>query len=180
MQSSNVPTFSKYTRFQRTHTLNVNTLAIYAHFQRVHTFHSNSLSMYTHPHSQGLPLSWIKSMPGFCFYGWYYMDIAHCNTLQHTATHCNTLQHTASHCNTPQHTATHCQTLPPTARHLFLEWYDMYMIHQCAKCMHICKNLWNVGMYVCMHVCVYVCMYVFMYVYICVYAGMCLCTYACR
>jgi len=27
-------------------------------------------------------------------------SLAHCNTLQHTATHCNTLQHTATHCNT--------------------------------------------------------------------------------
>ena len=34
--------------------------------------------------------------------------VAHCNTLQHTATHCNTLQHTATHCNTLQHTATIC------------------------------------------------------------------------
>ena len=33
--------------------------------------------------------------------------IAHCNTLQHTATHCNLLQHTAAHCNTLQHTE-HC------------------------------------------------------------------------
>ena len=41
--------------------------------------------------------------------------IAHCNTLQHTATHCNTLQHTATHCNTLQHTATHCSTLQHTA-----------------------------------------------------------------
>ena len=30
--------------------------------------------------------------------------MAHCNTLQHTATHCNTLQHTATHFNTLQHT----------------------------------------------------------------------------
>jgi len=28
--------------------------------------------------------------------------LAHCNTLQHTATHCTTLHHTATHCNTLQ------------------------------------------------------------------------------
>jgi len=29
---------------------------------------------------------------------WYgYVDMTHCNTLQHTATHCNTLQHTIKH-----------------------------------------------------------------------------------
>jgi len=39
--------------------------------------------------------------------------VAHCNTLQHTATHCNTLQHTATHCNTLQHTATHCNRASP-------------------------------------------------------------------
>jgi len=41
-------------------------------------------------------------------------NIAHCNTLQHTAIRCNTLQHTANtttHCNTPQYAATHCNTL---------------------------------------------------------------------
>jgi len=34
--------------------------------------------------------------------------IAHCNTLQHTATHCNTLPHTAALCNMLQHAATRC------------------------------------------------------------------------
>ena len=33
------------------------------------------------------------------------VNIAHCNTLQYTATRCNTLQQTASHCNSLQHTA---------------------------------------------------------------------------
>jgi len=37
--------------------------------------------------------------------------VAHCNTLQHTATHCSSLQHPATHYNTLQHTATHCNTL---------------------------------------------------------------------
>jgi len=65
--------------------------------------------------------------------------VAHCNTLQHTATHClsqvcinvscRTLQHTATHClsqvcinvsrRTLQHTATHCNTLQHTATHCF-------------------------------------------------------------
>jgi len=43
--------------------------------------------------------------------------LAHCTTLQHTATHCNTLQHTSTHCNTLQHTTTHCNTLQRTATH---------------------------------------------------------------
>ena len=37
-----------------------------------------------------------------------YKWIAHCNTLQHTATHCNTLQHTATHCNTMNCSALQC------------------------------------------------------------------------
>jgi len=44
----------------------------------------------------------IKSRFNLC---WIYF-LAHCNTLQHTATHCNTLQHTATHCNTLQRTCT--------------------------------------------------------------------------
>ena len=71
----------------------------------------------------------------------YTQSLAHCNTLQHTATHCNNqgrilkvrhscasnsppdsdevhiLQHAATHCNTLQHTATHCSTLQHTATH---------------------------------------------------------------
>jgi len=48
--------------------------------------------------------------------------VAHCNTLQHTATHRRSymphiLQHTATQCNTLQHTATHCNTLQCTATH---------------------------------------------------------------
>ena len=54
-----------------------------------------------------------------CCYSWSLLNfpVAHCNTLQHTATHCNTLQHTATHCHTLQHTATHCNTLQHTATH---------------------------------------------------------------
>ena len=48
---------------------------------------------------------------------WHMSSLAHCNTLQHTATHCNALQHTATHCNALQRTATHCNTLQPTATH---------------------------------------------------------------
>jgi len=33
------------------------------------------------------------------------LRLAHCNTVQHTATHCNTLQHTATRCNTLHHNA---------------------------------------------------------------------------
>jgi len=43
--------------------------------------------------------------------------LAHCNTLQHTATHRNTPQHTALHCNTLNHTTTHGTTLHHTVPH---------------------------------------------------------------
>jgi len=67
--------------------------------------------------------------------------MAHCNTLQHTATHCNTLQHLYSHdlflmywYGTLQHTATHCNTLQHTATHcntsiLMTSFLCIYMAH---------------------------------------------------
>ena len=41
--------------------------------------------------------------------------VAHCNTLQHTATHCLSQVWNNASCRTLQHTATHCNTLQHTA-----------------------------------------------------------------
>jgi len=59
-----------------------------------------------------------------------FLDITHCNTLQHTATHCNTLQHTATHCNTLQHTATHCNTMQHTSVTACINWLDIILFEE--------------------------------------------------
>jgi len=70
--------------------------------------------------------------------------LAHCNTLQHTATHCNTLQHTATHCTTLQLCF---------ARYAYWHLIDCQSKCVCV-CVHVCECV-----RVCVHasVCVRLC-----------------------
>jgi len=75
--------------------------------------HSKHTNLRSHPHLLPLALSWIW---GHLLFWIHPPSVAHCSTLQHTATHCNTLRHTARHCNTLQDANLHFHEPPPSRR----------------------------------------------------------------